>query len=128
MAHPCYFVMLYFKPVNGNVGEFDFGFFEKHQHIDWQISNFAVTLNIGIGKDDGLVKLIIFVLHYLRQRGMLLVILAAFYFNRQDITVMLNDKIKLAELFIIVIIAVISVGSQFLRRNMVVSSCCGVFC
>ena len=54
MAHPCYFVILYFKSINGNVGEFDFGFFEEHQHIDRQISNFAVTLNIGIGKDDGL--------------------------------------------------------------------------
>ena len=67
--------------------------FEKHKHIDWKIGYFPFSLYIGVREDDCACEMIILILQYLDEGRVFLIILAAFDLDRQDSTIMFDNKI-----------------------------------
>ena len=66
---------------------------QEHKHIDWKIGYFPFSLYIGVREDDCACEMIILILQYLDEGRVFLIILTAFDLDRQDSTIMFDNKI-----------------------------------
>ena len=82
-----------FKFIDRNVGKIHITFLQEHKHIDWKIGYFPFSLYIGVREDDCACEMIILILQYLYVGRVFLLLIAAFDLDRQDSTIMFDNKI-----------------------------------